>query len=92
MMMNTAAHANVDDVRAVVTAVAAKCPYILPNPGIEVLVNESQVGITQYAVRPWCKSEHYWETYFFMQENVKKAFATHNIPSPQPALNVNLQS
>jgi small conductance mechanosensitive channel len=91
MMMHTASAADVDQVRAVIMMVASKCPFILPNPTVDVYVNESQPGVTQYAVRPWCNSEHYWDTYFFMQENVKKAFAANNIPQPVPLIN-NLHS
>jgi small conductance mechanosensitive channel len=42
------------------------------------------------AVRPWCKSEHYWETYFYMQEHLKRAFDENGVALPKPGMDINV--
>jgi small conductance mechanosensitive channel len=88
MQFNTAASENIDKVRNAVRQVAASCPYILKDEPVDVLVNGHEIGITKYDVRPWCKSEHYWDVYYFMQENIKRSFESNGIKSPTPAMNV----
>ena len=44
------------------------------------------------ATRPFCKSEHYWDTFFYMQENVKKEFDKYNIGIPYPTMDINVVS
>jgi small conductance mechanosensitive channel len=88
MTYGIAASQDIDKARAVIQQVANACPTCLKNPSVDIFVNELQVGITQLAVRPWCKSEHYWDTYFYFQENIKKAFDAHGVAAPKPAMNV----
>jgi small conductance mechanosensitive channel len=88
MQFNTASSENIDKVRNAVRQVAASCPYILKDEPMDVLVNGHEIGITKYDVRPWCKSENYWDVYYFMQENVKRAFESNGVKSPMPAMNV----
>ena len=38
--------------------------------------------------RPWVKSEDYWDVYFDLQRDVKKAFDKHGITIPFPQLDV----
>lgn len=67
---------------------ADSCPLILKNPPIDILVNGHQVGITLLDVRPWCESAHYWDVYYFMQENVKNQFVADGIQMPKPAMDL----
>ncbi|HHJ51021.1 MAG TPA: mechanosensitive ion channel family protein, partial [Phaeodactylibacter sp.] len=43
-----------------------------------------------FAVRPWCKSEHFWDVYFYMHENIKKAFDQQGVSIPFPQMDVHL--
>jgi small conductance mechanosensitive channel len=88
MIFHTADHADIDQVRSIVQRVAATSPLILKNPPIEVHVNGNPVGATDFAVRPYCKPEHYWDVYFYMQEHVKKAFLAAQIPPASPVVDV----
>ncbi len=38
--------------------------------------------------RPFVQSEHYWDTFFYMQENVKKEFDKAGISIPFPQMDV----
>jgi small conductance mechanosensitive channel len=90
MTFNTAAHADIDQVRSVIQGVADASSLISKTTPIDIFVNNNPVGMTEFAVRPWCKSEHFWDVYFYMQENVKKALTAANIPAPKPAMDVNV--
>ena len=41
-----------------------------------------------FDIRPWCNSAHYWDVYYFMQENVKKQFDADGIRDAKPAMDV----
>lgn len=81
---------DIEKVRQSVLKTAAGCPEILQLPAIDVLVNGHEIGITKFDVRPWCKSEHYWHVFYFMQENVKKGFVADGVKGPTPAMNVSV--
>ena len=51
---------------------------------------ESADSSVNFVVRPWCKSEHYWDVYFFMHENIKKQMDANNISIPYPQMDVHL--
>lgn len=75
--------ADMAQVREAVLQVGRDCPTVLQTKAVDVFVNGMTPGSTQLVVRPWSKSEHYWDTYFFFQENVRKAFAAKGIPGPE---------
>lgn len=74
--------ADMAKVRQAVAEVSAACPHVLQARPTGVVVNFMTPGGTRLLVLPWCKSEHYWDVYFFFQENVRAAFARHNIAGP----------
>lgn len=79
---------DIDKVRRVVQSVADASPLILKEPAIDILVNGHEIGITKFDVRPWCRSEHYWDVYYYMQENVKKQFVVNGVQAPKPAMDL----
>lgn len=81
---------NIDAARKVILEVGERCPHILSEPAQGVVVAELADSSVNLATRPFCKSEHYWETKFFMQENVKKEFDKQGIGIPYQTLDVNL--
>ena len=83
---------SIDKVKKVVKQVADSCPLILKDPTVDILVNSQAIGITNFDVRPWCKSEHYWDVYYFMQENIKRQFVEQGIMAPKPAMDVSVKN
>jgi len=81
---------NIDQARKVILDVGKQCPWILENPKQGVVVAELGDSSVNLATRPFCKSEHYWDTFFYMQENVKKEFDKHNIGIPYPTMDINV--
>jgi small conductance mechanosensitive channel len=92
MTYGIAGDQDVDKARAAIQEVANNCPTCLKNPSVDIYVNSLKVGITELAVRPWCNSADYWDTYFFFQENILKTFARHGIAAPKPAMDVQVKN
>lgn len=90
MQFSVAGSEDIDKVIRVVKQVADASPLILKEPVVDVLVNSQEIGITKFDVRPWCKSEHYWNVYYYMQENIKRQFVAQQVQAPTPAMNVML--
>lgn len=81
---------DIDKVLNVLKEVAASCPYVLKEPASDILINSQEIGITKFDVRPWCNSEHYWDVYYYMQENVKRQFVAQHIKTPKPGMDVSV--
>ncbi|MFZ2224925.1 MAG: AI-2E family transporter [Candidatus Deferrimicrobium sp.] len=47
-------------------------------------------GIVTFAVRPWVRTEDYWDVYFATNENMKKRFDAEGIQAPVPRRDVHL--
>ena len=92
MIFAVAGDENIDRVRASVQRAADACPQILKTPPVDILVNSQEVGIMKFDVRPWCDSAHYWDVYYFMQENIKKQFDADGIRAPKPAMDLAVTS
>ena len=83
---------DIDKARAIILQVGKECPYILDDPAQGVVVAELADSSVNLATRPFCKSEHYWDTFFYMQEHVKKAFDREGISIPFPQMDVHQQN
>ncbi len=81
---------DIDKARSVIQKVADSCQHILQDPPVDIFVQELADSSVNFAVRPWCKSEHYWDVYFYMHENIKKAFDKEGISIPFPQMDVHL--
>ena len=79
---------DIDKARSIILEVGKKCPHVLENPAQGVVVAELGDSSVNLATRPFCNSEDFWDTYFFMQENVKKAFDAQGISIPFPQMDV----
>ncbi len=83
---------SIDKAREVILKVANECPYILKDPAPAVVVASWGDSSINLASRPFCKSEDYWNTYFYMHEHVKKAFDANGINIPFPQVDVRMIS
>lgn len=82
--------ADIDSARKIILEVGRNCEWILNNPAQGVVVAEWGDSSVNLASRPFCKSEHYWETKFYMQEHVKKEFDKAGIEIPFPQVDVHM--
>ncbi|MFT4758548.1 MAG: small conductance mechanosensitive channel [Paraglaciecola sp.] len=83
---------DIDKARRVILEVGKSCRHILDSPAQDVFVAELADSSVNLATRPFVKSEHYWDTFFYMQENVKKAFDKEGISIPFPQMDVHTDS
>lgn len=81
---------DIDKARKIILDVGRSCPYVFDSPEQTVVVAELGDSSVNLATRPFCNSEHYWDTKFYMQENVKKEFDKNGIGIPYPTMDVNL--
>ena len=57
---------------------------VLQNPVPTVNVSELADSSINFAVRPWCKTDDYWNVYFGITEEVKEALDAAGIEIPYP--------
>lgn len=81
---------DIDKAKQVIRQVIDACPNVLKNKQHDVFVSELGDSSVNFTVRPWAKSEHYWDVYFYMHENIKKAFDKNEIGIPYPTMELNM--
>lgn len=81
---------DIDKAREVILRVAADCPYIDQDEEVKVFINALADSSVNFTVRPWCKTEDYWNVHFYMHENIKKEFDKASIGIPFPQMDVHL--
>ena len=82
---------DIDKARTIIQQVADSCPNIDRSKPVDIFVSELGDSSVNFAVRPWCKSEYYWDVFFYMQENIKKAFDKEGVSIPFPQMDVHMQ-
>jgi small conductance mechanosensitive channel len=81
---------DIDLAREVILKVGKECPYILDDPEQVVVVTGHGDSAIELTTRPFCQSEDYWPTKFYMMEHVKKAFDNEGISIPYPQRDVHI--
>lgn len=82
-----------DDIRQareVILDELSKTDGVLADPAPFVGLAELGDNSVNLAVRPWCKSEDYWDAYFNSMENIKLRFDAEGISFPFPQRDVHL--
>lgn len=83
---------DIDKARTVIQQVADSCPLIDHDQEVDILVTELADSSVNFAVRPWCKTEDYWDVYFYMHENIKKEFENAGIGIPYPQMDIHVNN
>lgn len=81
---------DLDKVRNVLENIISGDERILKDPAPTIGVLELADSSVNFAVRPWVKTEDYWDVFFAMQENIKKRFDAEGISIPFPQQDVHL--
>jgi small conductance mechanosensitive channel len=82
--MAIAPEVSIEKARKVAIEAMLATDKVLPNPAPEVNVLKVGNGMTTLAIRPYTTQDSYWEVFFGVQENVKKAFDANGIDAPVP--------
>ena len=70
--------------KAILMTVLTSHPKVLQTPEPTVNVSELADSSINFAVRPWCTADDYWDVYFGITENVKEALDKAGIEIPYP--------
>jgi small conductance mechanosensitive channel len=81
---------NIDAAKKVFEKVAKACPNVYPDLGPDIFVSNLGDSSVDFAVRPYCKPEHYWDVFAYMNENVKKELDAAGISIPFPQRDIHL--
>lgn len=81
---------DINKAKNTISQVLKENPNIFSDPTPTVTVMELADSSVNFAVRPWCKTEHYWDVYFDITEKIKKRFDEVNIEIPFPQRDVHL--
>lgn len=81
---------DIDKARTIIQQVVDGCPHVDHSKPVDILVSELADSSVNFAVRPWCKTENYWNVHFYMHENIKKEFDKNGIGIPFPQMDVHV--
>jgi small conductance mechanosensitive channel len=81
---------DLDKVRKVLEGLLSEDSRILKDPAPTIGVLELADSSVNFVVRPWVKSEDYWDVFFDTQEKIKKRFDAEGIAIPFPQRDVHL--
>lgn len=76
--------ADIKQSKDVIMNVLTSHPKVLKDPAPAVTVLELADSSVNFAVRPWCNTEDYWDVYFDVTENTKEALDAAGIEIPYP--------
>jgi len=82
-----------DDIKAaeqVLTDIAKAEPKVLSDPELTVAVAELADSSVNFVVRPWVKTDDYWDVKFVLTEKIKLAFDEAGISIPYPQQDVHM--
>ena len=83
---------DIDKVKNVLLQVANAHEKVLRDPAPFVRLKDHSSSSLDYTFRVWCQSADYWEVYFDMEENIKKAFDRENITIPYKHVDITMLS
>lgn len=80
-----------DDIRKardVIAAIIKDEPRILSQPETLIAVGELGASSVNFYVRPWVKTDEYWDVKFALTEKIKLAFDDNGITIPFPQMDI----
>jgi len=81
---------DIDKAKQIMADVIAKEERVLKNPAPQIALVELADSSVNFVVRPWVNAGDYWDAYFALTENIKKAFDANGISIPFPQRDVHV--
>jgi small conductance mechanosensitive channel len=81
---------DIDRVKSVILDVLSREPRVLQEPPAFTGLLEMADSRLQFAVRPWVRTDEYWDVRFDLNESLKKRFDSEGITIPFPQSDVHL--
>lgn len=79
-----------EQVKAACLEAVAATPNVLPSPAPAVYLTDYGSSAIEYSVRCWTETKDYWGVYFALNENLRDAFAAHNVEMTYDHLNIHI--
>lgn len=79
-----------DTVKAACMEAVAATPNVLPEPAPQAYLTNYGSSSIEYSVRCWTETKDYWGAYYALNENLRTAFAAHNVEMTYDHLNVHV--
>lgn len=79
-----------DTVKAACMEAVAATPNVLPEPAPQAYLTGYGSSSIEYSVRCWTATKDYWGAYYALNENLRSAFAAHNVEMTYDHLNVHV--
>ncbi len=76
--------------KQVIREALEKDSRILKDPDMTIGVTALADSSVNFVVRPWCKTEDYWNVYFDSMQSIKEALDENGIEIPFPQMDVHL--
>lgn len=83
-------HDDLEHAERVLNDIVNDHPLVLREPPPLIRVNELADSSVNFVVRPWVKTNDYWETYWAITREVKRRFDSEGISIPVPKRDVHL--
>ncbi|WP_299690804.1 mechanosensitive ion channel family protein [uncultured Vibrio sp.] len=75
---------DIDQAKAVLNEIIIAHPLVLKKPEHMIKLHTLNTSSVDFVVRPWVKTEDYWDVYWDVTETVKKRFDEEGITIPFP--------
>ena len=82
---------NLERVIKITMALIKSHPKVISDPAPQVAVNQWDESAVVFVVRPWCKTEDYWDVYFDLKKDLKEVYDRNGISIPFPQMDVHLE-
>ncbi len=79
-----------EKVKRAIAGVMGEDPRILKDPPPTVGIRGIEGGKVEFAVRPWIRTDGYWNVFFDTNENIKRRFDAEGIRGPVPQREVRI--
>lgn len=90
IVVGVAYNADIDVVKKVLGDVIAADKRVMHAKGVTVRLNEMAPSSLNFVTRSWTTNAEYWNVYFDLMENFKRALDANNIGIPFPQMDVHL--
>lgn len=81
---------DIEKVEQILADVVSQIPTVLPSPETVIRMHRLGESSVDFIVRPWAQTEHYWETYWALQKQVKLRFDAEGISFPFPQRDIHI--
>ncbi len=81
---------DMDKAQGLLEEIARAHPKVLEEPATVVKVGTLNASSVDYVVRPWCKTEDYWDVYWDITRQVKERFDAEGVSIPYPQTDIHI--